>query len=118
MAGLCDIAVIAGCAASPSAAHQILSKSEDDLRCMVSLARSLRRKIAGVVSSDFEVLVVHPGEQFREANMYSVEEERRPRGEVGTVLGTTQVGLTRRTPEGSRGEKVRRTIVKAEVVLN
>ena len=117
MAGLSDIAVIAGCAASPSAAHQILSKREGRLHYMVMLARSLREKITGVVSSDFEVLVVRPGEEFTETDMCLVEGERRPTRGVGTVLGMTRVGLTRRAPEGSKGEKVRRTVVKAEVVL-
>ena len=117
MMGLHEIVVVAGCAVSRSVARQHFLKFEENLRSIVSLARSLREKVAGMVSGDFEVLAVHPGQEFKEADMCLMGGERPPTGSAGTVLCMTQAGLTKWMPEGPKGEKMRTTVMKAEVVL-
>lgn len=76
--------------------------------------------IGGVISGDFEVFFVRPGETFHWGIM---EEDTDGSGEMqggtGTpqaVLCTSEMGLIKRVQPGT-GEKETKTVIKAKVIL-
>ena len=97
---------------------------EDKILTAVSLAGRLNQMTNGVVSGDFEVLVVRPGETF---HCETMEEESDGNGggvqvtsdgaeTSQTVLCTSELGLTKRVQLGT-GEKETKPVIKAKVIL-
>ena len=118
VAGLSDIVVAAGCAASLSTARSKVSPQfGDKVASIISIAGQFSKMIGEVVSADFEVLVVRPDQMFEETTM---EEDGQgvPDGTATgqKVLCSTQLGMTKRVRMES-GEKGRLMVMKTRVIL-
>ncbi|KAF8552290.1 hypothetical protein OG21DRAFT_1511663 [Imleria badia] len=119
--GLSDILLAAGCVAPKSdIMSELSSMFENKILTAVSLAGRLNQMIGGVVSGDFEVFVVRPGETFQGGYM---EEDTDGSGNglqgtptAKTVLCTSELGLTKRVQLGT-GEKETKMVIKAKVIL-
>ena len=109
LADLFDILLVAGCTASQSyIISELSSILEIKILSTVSLARCLNQMINGVISGDFGVFVVRPGERFHEETMVNLDgsgdEVHGMRGEIGrakVVLCTGELGLTSRVQLGT-----------------
>ncbi|KAG9313674.1 hypothetical protein JVU11DRAFT_6019 [Chiua virens] len=86
----------------------------------VVLAGRLNQLVAGVLSGDFEVFVVQPGESFQAGIMDEVtdgsRDEVQDSGKGQTVVCTNELGLVKWVEIGTK-EKEMRTVVKAKVIL-
>jgi hypothetical protein len=105
---------------------ELSSMFQKKILAAVSLGVRLNQMIGGVVSGDFEVFVVRPGEMFHGGMM---EEDTDGSGDgppvqgtaggtetVQTVLCTSEFGLTKWVQLGT-GEKETKTVIKAKVIL-
>lgn len=110
-----------GCAATLSDITAQLSPTlEKKILSAVTLAGRLNQMIGEVVSGDFEVFVVRPGEKFHEGRMEDIDDSANgvpgtPGGTPQTVLCTSELGLTKRIQLGT-GERETTTVIKAKVV--
>ncbi|KAF8552289.1 hypothetical protein OG21DRAFT_1486320 [Imleria badia] len=125
VAGLSNIVVAAGCAASLSAARsKVSSQFKEKVTSIISIAGQFSKMIGEVVAADFEVLVVRPAQIFEETKMEEddVDDYEKSQGvSRGTATGqkvlcSTQLGMTKRMQLES-GNKDRLTVIKAKVVL-
>ena len=102
---------------------ELSSMFEKKILTAVSLAVRLNQMIGGVVSGDFEVFVVRPGEMFQGGMM---EEDTDGSGDgvqgtpgetetAQTVLCTSEFGLTKWVQLGAGKET--KTVIKAKVIL-
>lgn len=90
----------------------------------VSLAGRLNEMIGGVISGDFEVFIVRPGETFHGGIMEEdidgsgeeVQGTPSGTGTAQTVLCTSELGLTKRIQLGT-GKKETKMVIKAKVIL-
>ncbi|KAG9309466.1 hypothetical protein JVU11DRAFT_10435 [Chiua virens] len=129
VSGLSDILLAAGCTTSKEDITAALwSKFAERIHHFVSLAGQVNKIIgAGVISEDFEVLVVWPGVVFEEKTMENADdngervhkaEEHQPEE---TVLCATELGLMQRMRVGgSGGDKTKPTeliVIKPKVTL-
>ena len=120
IAGLSDVVVVAGCAASTDAASSKISSFKDKISSIISTARRLNDMIAKVVSADFIVTAPSPLELFQETTMEEDVDDY-DQGKTGgaavgqKVMCSTQLGMTKRVQWESRKEVL--TAVKAKVVL-
>lgn len=117
--GISDILLAAGCTAPLSdIISKVTSKFEEKIVLLVELAGRLNRMLDEVISSDFEVLVVRPGEKFDDKRMEDADGG--PAGvEEASVLCTTHLGLIKRIPVGTlweRGKKQKMIVLKAKVL--
>lgn len=118
--GISDILLAAGCTAPQSdIVPNVTSKFEEKIASLVELAGRLNRMFDEVISGDFEVVVVRPGEKFDGKKMEDADDG--PAGiEKAPVLCTTHLGLLKRIPVGTlweRGKKQKMVVLKAEVLL-
>lgn len=120
IAGLSDILLAASCTALESdIISMITSKFEERISLLVGYAGRLNKLFDDVISSDFEVLAVRPGEVFEARNMEDTDDDQVMIQE-GVVLCATHLGLMKRVPEGTlweRGRKQKVTVLKAKVLL-
>ena len=97
---------------------------EKKILTAVSLAVRLNQMIGGVVSGDFELFVVPPGETFHGGTMVEDTDgsgdgvQGTPDGTEAaqTVLCASEFGLTKLVQLGT-GEKETKTVIKAKVIL-
>ena len=90
----------------------------------ISLAGRLNQMIGSVVSGNFEVFVMQPGEKFHEEIMEqdSDDDGGAARGTSSgtktaqTILCTSELGLTKLL-QLAMGEKETKTVIKAKVIL-
>jgi len=121
IAGLSDIVMAAGCAASLSTSRsKISSQFGDKVASIISIAGQLSKMIGQVASADFEVLFVRPVQMFEGTTMEDDFDEGQgvPSGTATgqKVLCSTQLGLTKRMQLES-GDRDWLTIVKAKIIL-
>lgn len=92
---------------------------ENKISSVVSLAGRLNQMISGVISGDFEVFVVQPGETFRSEIMDDMDDSEGTQGGTGTaqaILCTSEMGLAKRVQLGT-GKKETKTVMKAKVLF-
>lgn len=120
IAGLSDILLAAGCSATqPDVISKVTSKFEGKITLLVELAGRLNKLFDDVISSDFEVFTICPGEKFESKKMEDPDGDQVGVQE-GPVLCATQLGLIKRIPMGTLWEKGRKqkvTVLKAKVLL-
>ena len=117
----------AGCTTSKSDITSALwSKFGEQIHHFISLAGQVNKIIGvGVISEDFEVLVIWPDEDFDEQTMEdSYENGDRMQGTEGrqeTVLCATELGLMQRmsvgTGTGQKGKPSELIVIKPKVAL-
>lgn len=86
---------------------------------LVNLAGRLNKMFDEVISSDFEVFVVRPGEKFDGKKMEDTDGIQAGIQET-PALCTTHLGLIKRIPVGTlweRGKKQKMVVLKAKVLL-
>lgn len=125
IAGFSDILLAAGCTASKTDITSALwTKFADKIHHFVSLSGQVNKTIGvGVVSEDFEVLVVWPDTTFDERQMEDSYDsgERVQGGRQEVVLCATDLGLMQRMMVGAGGEEKRTpselVVIKPKVAL-
>ena len=128
MLGLCDILLAAGCTASkPDITSALWSKFGEKVHHFVSLAGQVNKIVsAGIVSEDFELLVIWPDTVFDERAMEDaydngdrVQEVEGEREQL--VLCATELGLLQRMMVGSssgrKGRSSELIVIKPKVAL-
>ncbi|KAI9569171.1 hypothetical protein HD554DRAFT_2020913 [Boletus coccyginus] len=120
IAGFSDILLAAGCTAPQSdITSKVTSKFEQKIALLVELAGRLNKLFDEVISSDFEILVVRPGEKFESKNMEDTDSDQAGLQDA-SVLCATHLGLIKRVPVGTlweKGRKQKMTALKAKVLL-
>lgn len=127
MSGFSDILVAAGCTASTTDITSVLwTKFAEKVHHFVSLAGQVNKMIGvGVISEDFEVLVVWPDTPFDDKQMEdSYDSGERVQGAGGhqeDVLCATDLGVMQRinvgAGAGEEGEPSELIVVKPRVAL-
>ncbi|KAI9573814.1 hypothetical protein HD554DRAFT_2012352 [Boletus coccyginus] len=127
IAGFSDILLAAGCTASKSEITSALwSKFGEKIRHFVSLAGQVNKITGvGVISEDFEVLVIWPDVDFDERTMEDSYDNgdriRETEGRQENVLCATELGLVQRMSIGAgAGQKVKPSeliVIKPKVAL-
>ena len=118
--GFSDILLAAGCTAPQSdIISKVTCKFKQKIALLVELAVRLNKLFDEIISSDFEILVVQPGEKFESKNMEDTDGDQA--GVQGaSVLCATHLGLIKRVPVGTlweKGGKQEMTALKAKVLL-
>ena len=115
-----DIVLAAGCTAARSdIITKVVSKFEEKVSLLIELAGRLSKMFDEVISSDFEVFIVKPGEKFQPKMMEDADDDQTT-VEEAPVLCTTQIGLRKWVPLGALWEKGRKrkiVVLKAKIVL-
>ncbi|KAF8552292.1 hypothetical protein OG21DRAFT_1416382 [Imleria badia] len=116
-----DILLAVGCTAPQSdILSKVTTKFGEKITSLVELAGRLGKMFDEVISSDFEVFIVRPGEKFDDKMMEDMDGDQAGIQE-GPVLCTTHLGLIKRMPMGTslweRGKKQKVTVLKAKVLL-
>jgi len=127
IAGFSDILLTAGCTASKSDITSALwSKFGEKIHHFVSLAGQVNKITGvGVISEDFEVLVIWPDVDFDERTMEDSYDDgdrvRETEGRQESVLCATELGLVQRMSIGAgTGRKVKPSeliVIKPKVAL-
>ncbi|KAF8141961.1 hypothetical protein EV363DRAFT_1149814 [Boletus edulis] len=127
VSGFSDILVAAGCTASKSdIASAIWSKFGEKVHHFVSLAGQVNKMIGvGVISEDFEVLVIWPDTLFNERTMEDAydngDRNRETQDREETVLCATELGLMQRirvgAGTGQKGKPSELIVIKPKVAL-
>ncbi|KAG9313678.1 hypothetical protein JVU11DRAFT_6023 [Chiua virens] len=116
---LSDILLVTGCTAPRSdIISKITSSFREKIVSLVELAGRLNKIFDDVISSDYEIFIVQPGEKFVDNIMEDTDG-----GQVvveGKVLCATHLGLSKQVPVGTlwdQGEKQWMTVLKTKVLL-
>ncbi|KAF8449368.1 hypothetical protein L210DRAFT_3388331 [Boletus edulis BED1] len=127
VSGFSDILVAAGCTAYKSdIASAIWSKFGEKVHHFVSLAGQVNKMIGvGVISEDFEVLVIWPDTLFNERTMEDAydngDRNRETQDREETVLCATELGLMQRirvgAGTGQKGKPSELIVIKPKVAL-
>lgn len=119
--GLSDILLSAGCTATQSdVISRVTSRFKEKITLLVELAWRLNKLFDDVISGDFEVFIVRPGEKFEEEDMEDTDGDQTGIQD-GPVLCATHLGLIKQIPVGAslweKGKKHTVMVLKAKVLL-